>query len=144
MQTRTLYPIVLEDHGPDGWVAQAVDLPEAITGAATRDAALAEAADALEEALAGRIKGREAIPAPSPARGRPLVGPGTLIAAKLALYQGVRAAGLTNVALADRLGIAEGEVRRMLDPRHATRIDRLDQALAAVGRRLVVTVEDAA
>jgi antitoxin HicB len=49
------------------------DLPEALTGAATRDEALVLAVDCLEEALAGRIVDGEAIPPPSPARGRPRV-----------------------------------------------------------------------
>jgi hypothetical protein len=37
-------------------------------------------------------------------------------------------------------GRAEGEVRRMLDPRHATKIGRLEEALATLGKRLVVEV----
>jgi hypothetical protein len=32
----------------------------------------------------------------------------------------------------------------MLDPRHASRIDRLERALRVLGRRLVVDIQDAA
>ena len=39
------------------------------------------------------------------------------------------------------LGIQESEVRRMLDPRHATQIGRLEEALTQFGKRLVITVE---
>lgn len=42
------------------------------------------------------------------------------------------------------MGVRESEVRRMLDPRHATKIGRLEDALARFGKRLVVTVEEAA
>lgn len=144
MRHRYLYPVDLTDHGPDGWLVVLPDLPEAITGGDTRDDALVQASDCLEEALAGRMKQRASIPHPGPSRGRPMVAPGALIAGKLALYEAMQAAGFSQVALAARLGVAEGEVRRMLDPRHATRIDRLEAALAKLGRRLVISVEDAA
>ncbi|MBT7975458.1 MAG: type II toxin-antitoxin system HicB family antitoxin, partial [Rhodospirillaceae bacterium] len=35
------------------------------------------------------------------------------------------------------------EIRRCLDPRHNTKIDRMEAALAILGRRLRVTVEAA-
>lgn len=137
---RIAYPVELvPDAG--GVLVRFPDLPEALTDGSTRAEALSEAADCLEEALAGRIARRESIPTPSRPRGRPLVTPGALIAAKAALYQAMRAASLSNVALALLLGIAESEVRRMLDPRHGTKIGRLEEALAALGQRLIVSVE---
>jgi hypothetical protein len=39
--------------------------------------------------------------------------------------------------------MAEKEVRRMLDPRYATKIPALNRALATLGKRLEVTVVDA-
>ena len=146
MNTKYLYPVTLSPPSPrDGRVtARIPDLEGCVTDGADEAEALAEAADALEEALAVLIaEGRDA-PAPSPARGRPCVAPGAVIAAKAALGAALRASGLSQSALARRLGVAEGEVRRMLDPRHATKIGRLEDALAALGRRLTVTVDDAA
>ena len=67
-----------------------------------------------------------------------------LIAAKLALYQAMREAGLTRVALAERLGLSEGAVRRLLDLDHRSHIGQVDAALAVLGKRLVVEVRDAA
>jgi antitoxin HicB len=66
------------------------------------------------------------------------------MAAKVALYTAMREAGTSNVALAARLGCVESEVRRMLDPKHPTKIGRLEQALAALGRRVIVSIEIAA
>jgi len=65
------------------------------------------------------------------------------MAGKSALYKELRARGLSNVALARTLGVRESEVRRMLDPKHATTIGRLEQALEALGQRRVVPVEPA-
>ena len=47
-------------------------------------------------------------------------------------------------SLLRRLGKDEKEVRRILDPRHATKLASLTQALRVLGKRLVVGVEKAA
>jgi antitoxin HicB len=62
-------------------------------------------------------------------------------AAKLAIYEAMREAGLTQAALAGRLGCDPRQVRRLLDLDHHS---RLDTALAALGKRLVIEVQDAA
>ena len=77
-------------------------------------------------------------------RGRPAAVPGTVLAAKAALYEALREQRLSNSAFAVAMGIQESEVRRMLDPRHVTKIGRIEEALACVGKRLVVTVEEIA
>ena len=45
----------------------------------------------------------------------------------------------TRVALAGRLNVDESEVRRILDPAHRTKLDRLEQAAKALGGRLEIT-----
>ena len=66
------------------------------------------------------------------------------MAAKSALYLAIAEAGITNVQLARKLGCDEEEVRRMLDPGHPTKLPRIKDALDVFGKRLVVSVEDAA
>jgi len=84
---RLAYPIKLQEVPEDhGFAVIFPDLPEAITWGDTRADALINAVDCLEEALAGYIKQRREIPAPSLTRGRPTVAPGSLIASKAALY----------------------------------------------------------
>ncbi len=61
-------------------------------------------------------------------------------ALKAALFREMRTAGITRVELARRLRIDEKEARRMLDPRHATKADRLEKALAALGRHAELRV----
>jgi antitoxin HicB len=52
-------------------------------------------------------------------------------------------AGLTQAALAERLGCDPRQVRRLLDPLNASRQDHIDNALRVLGKRLVVSVSDA-
>lgn len=143
MRNRYSYPVELSEDTDGRLLAVFADIPGAATDGATRPEALSEAADCLEEALARCIDDGDAIPAPSPARGRPVVSPGALIAAKAALYEALGDANTTKSALARALDCDEAEVRRMLNPRHATKITRLERALAYLGRKLVVTVEAA-
>lgn len=137
------YPVDLAADEDGRVVARMVDVVGAVTDGADRAEALKEAQDALEEALCAVMSAREDIPPPSPARGRPTVAPGTLISAKIALYEAMAEAGISNVELGRRMGLAENEIRRCLDPRHKTKVDRLDDALAALGRRLIVSVDAA-
>ena len=144
MATRYRYPIDLHKERDGGFSITFPDFDEAFTDGDTFAEALHEAADCLEEALAGRIARREDIPPASPAQGRPAVVPGAVLAAKTALYEALRKERLSNSAFAVAMGIHESEVRRLLDPRHATKIGRLEEALARFGKRLVITVEGAA
>jgi len=144
MAIRYSYPFDLHKERDGGFSVTFPDFDEAFTDGDTVGEAVAEAADCLEEALAGRIARREDIPPPSPARGRPAAVPGAVLAAKAALYEALREQRLSNTAFAAAMGIQESEVRRMLDPRHASKIGRLEEALARFSKRLVVTVEEAA
>ncbi len=69
---------------------------------------------------------------------------GDSLAPKLALYVGMRERGMPNTELAARLGVSETVIRRMLNPRHDTKPARIQAALAILGKRIVVTFEDAA
>jgi antitoxin HicB len=109
-------------------------------GVTEADAGGENALDCLIAALGGYLKlGRE-IPRPSPARGRPVVILPPLVAAKLALYEAMRAGPMTRSELARRLGLQENGVRRLLDLDHRSHIDQVDRALAALGKRLEVRV----
>ena len=130
---------------PGVFVVAFRDLPEAITQGKGEKDALWQAADCLEEAIAGRISDRRGIPGASRAtRGERLIPVPAPMAAKAALYLAMREAGFTNVRLARKLGCDEKEVRRMLDPRHPTKLPRIKEALNVFGKRLVVSVEEAA
>ena len=121
------------------------DFREAITQGNGEKDALWQAADCLEEAIAGRIADGRAIPKASrAARGERAIPVPAPMAAKAALYLAMGEAGMTNVQLARKLGCDEKEVRRMLDPRHPTKLPRIKEALDVFGKSLVVSVEEAA
>jgi antitoxin HicB len=142
---RFVYPARLERTGPTEVVVSFRDLPECLTSGTDETEALREARDALEEAIAGRIDDGEPIPVPSASAGEErLVTVPADMAAKAALALAFRESGLSRVALARRLGVDEKVVRRMLAPRHRTSASRLNQALGALDRELIVEVRELA
>ena len=140
------YPTsILREEDGEGFYVRFADLPEALTGGDDFEDSLAQAADCLAEALAGRIRRNDAIPVPSTVkRGQRLIGVPRYLAPKLALYMAKRELGLPNTELARRLGVSETVVRRMLDPKHNTKPEKIQEALNVLGKRIVVSFEDAA
>jgi antitoxin HicB len=128
-----------------GFVVTFVDLPEAITQGETIEEASQEAADCLEEAIANRIVTGLPIPPPSRTkRGQYAIPVAAQTAAKAALYIALQETQITKADLAKRLQCDEKEVRRLLDPRHPSKLPRLEAALASVGHRLIVSLQSAA
>ena len=115
------------------------------TDGATRTEALAEARDLLRELIAATMREGGDLPQPSPtSKRRPLVVPPLPIALKAALYEAFREAGTSQRRLARDLGVAESEVRLMLNPDHATKAATIERALRVLGKRVSVTVGEAA
>ena len=140
---RFAYPAELWHAGPDEVVVSFRDVPQCHTSGSDETEALAEAQDALEEAIAGRISRGDPIPTPSePLSGERMVALPTDMAAKAAFALAFKESGLTRVALAERLGTDEKSVRRMLDPRHGTAPSRINRALRVLGSELVVEVRE--
>lgn len=118
------------------------DVPEAITEGEGMPDARQQAADALGTALLAYVRmGR---PLPETKTLGEVISPPADIAAKLAVLEAFAKAGISRSELARRIGKDEKEARRILDPMHPTKLTMLEQALAALGRRLVVGWEDAA
>ena len=138
---RYAYPYDLLRQPEGGFTVTFPDVPEAITQGDTEEEAAAMAEDALVTALSFYTENAERLPHPSPAHGRPLAFVPPLVAAKLALHDAMLAAGVSNVALARRLGTDEKTVRRLRDPLHQSRINQVDAALRALGRRLGIMID---
>jgi antitoxin HicB len=127
-----------------GIVVSFPDVPEAITQGDNEADAFTQAEEALGLALLSYAE--RGLPLPkATARGKDLVGIAVdpEIAAKLAVIEAVREAGITKSELARRIDKNEKEVRRILDPKHATKLATLTAVLRKLGRRLVIGVEEA-
>lgn len=136
---RYAYPVKLKRDEDGSCVASARDVPEALTEGESPGACLQAMSDALGAALAGYSLAGRPLPVPSEPRSTEhLVPVAPLVAAKLALRTALREQGISNVALAQRLGVSEGIVRRLVDPDHASRLDGVLQALSALGHALII------
>ena len=138
-----LYPATPTPEPEGGATLVFRDMPEAITYGASDAEASAMAAEVLELAVAERMGRGEEVPAGSPAKpGDILVRLRPLLAAKAALHNALRRGQVTKSELARRLDVDEAIVRRMLQPRRATRIDNLAAALEALGVTLQISVTE--
>jgi antitoxin HicB len=140
------YPVtIISERTSNGFHIRFTDFPEALTGGDDIEDTLVQAADCLAEAIAGRISRGDDIPLPSkPKRGQRLIGVPLELAPKLAFYLAMREQSRSNTDVARRLGVSETVVRRMLNPRHATKSHKIQGALAALGKRIVISFENAA
>jgi len=138
------YAVRLAPAEEGGFVVSCRDLPQLVTQGNDLAHALFEAVDAMDEVFAAYMQGGLALPSPGKVRkGEHLVSPPAETMAKAALYVAMSEAGITKVQLAKRLGVDEKEVRRLLDPHYGSKLPRIAQAIAALGRRLVIGLEAA-
>lgn len=141
MRTYSYRAIIEAGESPGVQVVSFPDVPEAITEGTGWADALRQAADALGLALLAYLREGKPLPPADAGEGEPVT-VSAEVAAKLAVIEAFTAAGITKTELARRIGRDEREVRRILDPMHPTKLPMLVQALEALGRRLVVGVED--
>ena len=136
------YAVTLSPAEEGGFVVTCRDLPQLVTQGKDVAGALAEASDAMDEVFAAYMQGKLEFPAPTKARrGEHRVAPPAETVAKAALYVAMKEAHVTNVQLAKKLGVDEKEVRRLLDPHYASKLPRIAQAVAMLGKRLVIGLE---
>lgn len=134
------YPARIRRDG-DGFMVSFPDIPEALTGAATKQRALEMAADALTTAMDFYFEDRRSVPAPStPKRGHVMIDLPPSVAAKVLLLNEMIAQGTRPADLARRMHVLPQEVNRLTNLRHPTKIDTIAQALKALGKRLELHV----
>ena len=132
------YPVTLTRE--DGRVlVDFLDLP-AHTYGDDEEKALSRAVDALTTMIAAYMRYRQPVPPPTVRREGPTVALPPLLVAKIELYNAMLAQKVNKAELGRRLRWHLPQVDRVLDVRHASRLDQLEQALAAVGKRLELRV----
>ena len=133
------------DKTDGGFVVTFPDVPEAITQGDTMEEAMAMASEALELALTFYTEKGADLPEPgSLKRGMRMVRVPALSEAKFRLYDALRAAGIRKIELARRIGCSPGQVDRLLDITHHSKLDQIEAAFAALGKRLAIDIQDAA
>jgi len=141
------YAVVLTPGPSGGFVVSCPDFPELLTEGKDRADAIEQATDALEEVFAARIRRGEEIPDPSilAEDANPVViRVPPIMAAKAALALALRQTGTSQTALARKLDLDEKEVRRLLDPHHASKLARLQAALLTLNRDVEIRVVEVA
>jgi len=140
------YPALFEPAEEGGFVVTFPDFDWGITQGDSEEEAREMAADALATMIQEHIRKGEALPAPSRPRGRRyrLIRLPALQEIKAELYVSFRAAGIRKADWARRLGIPKTVVDRLFDFGTNTRLKQLESAFAALGKKLDVSIRDAA
>jgi antitoxin HicB len=139
-----IYPVELTPDDNDTFLVTFPDVPEAVTFGEDEAEALLMAEDALLVMLSAYMDDRQPIPEPSPLNGRPGVALKVAASAKIALYNALLAAGKRKTDLARMLNLTAIQVDHLLSLHHKTRIEQIETALAALGKRLIVEMREAA
>ncbi len=126
------YPVKIEETEGEQ-IISFPDFPEALTSVPLNEDPYLVARDCLSEAIAGRILDGEDIELKLPASDSgPSIPPDELICKKAVLHQTMRDEKMTTADLARLLGVDHKEARRILDPRHNTKYERLQEAQFAI------------
>lgn len=117
------------------------DIPEAITQGDDEADALFMAKDVLLAAMEVYFDEKRTVPSPSaPRRGDRLIPVPASVVAKILLLNQMLEQNVIPSELARRMATTRQEVNRLIDLKHTTRIDRIEEAMAALGRKLELSV----
>ncbi len=137
-----IYPAELEAEPEGGFTVTFRDLPGTTFGDSVEEADRM-AVDALASALSFYAEEAKPFPkASAPRPGEHLIFVPALVQAKLALIRRMAELKLSNVDLANRLNVDEKAVRRLLSLNHESKLSKIETALALLGKRLEVLVEE--
>lgn len=140
-----VFPALIEADPDGGYLVTFPDVPEAITAGETLAEARSNAVEALGLALRGVLTMDRSLPSTRSTKpGLIDIAVDPTTALKLAVVEAFNESGLTKSELARRLGRVETEARRILDPDHPTKLPLLQEALAVLGKDIIVSVRDAA
>ncbi len=135
------YPAHFEPAPEGGFVVTFRDIPEAITQGDTEAEAMEMAEDVLYSAMEFYFEDKRSVPLPSAAkRGERLIDLPASVAAKVLLLNEMLAQHVTSSELARRLHTTPQTMNRVIDLGHVTKIDMLDKAMQALGKRFEIVV----
>jgi antitoxin HicB len=133
------YRYTLQRQENGWWLVRFPGIPQALTEGETQEEARANAVDCVIAALEGYMKAGKPLPRGGASHsGRDRAVLPSLVTAKLAVYETMRARGWSKLKLAKQLGMQENSVRRLLDLRHSSHMWIIDEALAKMNAELTI------
>lgn len=133
------YRYTLERQENGWWLVRFPAIPEALTEGETEEEARANARDCVITALEGYMKAGRPLPREGAGHsGTDRVALPSLVTAKLAVYETMRARGWSKLKLSKELGMPENSVRRLLDLHHSSHMRIIDDALAKMNSELSI------
>jgi antitoxin HicB len=145
-----LLPIAVAPDDNDTLLVTCRFLPEVTTFAADLVDAREKGRELVEEALGGRLARWEAFDLPEADETRAAVEAGTFVTVslqatmKVLLFRACKQMDVTRAELARRLGWHREQVDRLFRIDHASRVDQIDAAMAAIGKTFDLEVRPAA
>jgi len=138
------YPVILHTDENPGVAITCRDLPEVNSFGDTAEEALREAVDGIESALSLYVDHRLAIPqASAPDPGEEVVYLPAVTVAKIILWNAMMEHGMRKADLCRLLEAKPVAVDRLVDFLHTSKMEQIERALVALGKRLAVSVEAA-
>lgn len=142
----TYFALFEPDRKLGGYVVTFPDFGYGVTQGETDEEALDMAQDLLMLTISDQIRDLMPLATPKRHRGskfRPVSLP-ALQAAKVDLYTTFLESGLKKAEFARRIGMPKTHIDRLFSLRHHSRLDQIEAAFAALGKRLHVEARNAA
>jgi antitoxin HicB len=137
------YVLQLERDTNGSLLATCAEIPEFAAVGDDEDEVLLQALDAMETALEFYINDRRPVPPPVPRKRKkgeaPLRLPAQVVA-KVLLHNEMLAQGVRKAELARRLHMHMPQVDRLLNVRHSTKLETIEEAARALGKELTISV----
>lgn len=137
---------MFEPQPEDGYLITFPDFDWGVSQGDAEEDSRMMAAALLQTMVQKHIRDGDPLPKASRLRGRKyrLIRLPAMQSAKAELYRQFRASGLRKVDLAARMGIPKTVVDRLFDLDHQTRMNQIEAAFEALGKRIGIVVENAA
>jgi antitoxin HicB len=123
------------------FLVQFPDVPEALSVAEDESEALVNGQETLEAAIEIYFDEKRIVPAPSKVkRGQLSITLPALVSAKVLLANEMVSQGVRKAELARRLNVHMPQVDRLVDLRHSSKLENIEQAFHKLGKHIEIRV----
>ncbi|WP_417252803.1 type II toxin-antitoxin system HicB family antitoxin [Castellaniella sp.] len=135
------YPMTLTPDTNGTFLVQFPDVPEALSVAEDESEALVNGQETLEAAIEIYFDEKRIVPAPSKVkRGQLSITLPALVSAKVLLANEMVSQGVRKAELARRLNVHMPQVDRLVDLRHSSKLENIEQAFHKLGKHIEIRV----